>query len=131
MKRKNNNKIFSIFNDFKKILVNKPSLIKMKEELRMMRFKIHPISGDITEFDFNNKKFIEILWILGKLDDLYEKKYKKLSKFDKKLFIQTLTQVFLQIEEQLKKIKFTPKKLFPVSSFLEIEVYKDKQKKIS
>lgn len=129
MKGKNNNKIFAIINDFKKILIEKPPLTKMKEELRMMRFKIHPINGDINGFDFNNQKLIEVLWSFGKLDDLYEKKYKKLSPFEKKLFIKTLTQIVWQLEEQLKQIKLVSNEFSPLSSFLEIEVYKEKPKK--
>lgn len=126
MKRKNNDKLVEIINDFKKIIIEKPSLSQMFEEVRMMKFKIHPIRGDIADLNLKNTPLIEILWRLGKLDDLFQNKYKKLTSKEKRLLIHLLDSLFYQLQEQLNNITFKTDALSSYSSLLEMEIYKEK-----
>ena len=47
----------------------------MFEEVRMMKFKIKPIQGDVSAFNLKNERFIESLWSLGKLDEFFHKEF--------------------------------------------------------
>ncbi len=125
MKRKNNDKLLEIINDFKKIITEKPSLAQMFDEVRMMKFKIHPVSGDISAFNLKNPQVIEILWSLGKLDDLFQNKYNKLSSQDRHLITQVLNSLPHQLEKQLKSINLTKETLSSYTPILEMEVYKE------
>ncbi|MFN4213075.1 MAG: hypothetical protein ACK4FL_03915 [Microgenomates group bacterium] len=127
MRRKNTSKIFELINDFKNILFKKPPLSQMFEEVKMMRFKIHPLSGDINAFNLNNTKLIEILWSLGKLDEFFHHKFKKISTKDKQIFIQTFNKIFWQLQEQLKNVNLKANEFPSDSPLLELEVYKEQK----
>ncbi len=96
----------------------------------MMRFKVHPLHSDTASLILNNGKLIEIFWTLGKIDDLLQNKYKKLSTTNKRLFTQALNEIFFQLEEQLKTVNFKDDVSFN-SPLLELEVYKEHQKKLN
>ena len=50
----------------------------MYEEIRMMKFRIRPLQGNVLSVNLNNEKFIEVLWSMGKLDEFYGDKQNKL-----------------------------------------------------
>lgn len=126
MKKKNNDRLLEIINDLKKIITDKPSLDQMFEEVRMMKFKIHPVDGDISAFNLKKPQIIEVLWSMGKLDELFQNKYKKLSPQNRHLLTQVLKSVFIQLQKQLMSLNLTKETFAPHTSLLEMEVYKEK-----
>ena len=71
MRKKINKDILSLINNIQKIISTKPNTDQMFEEVRMMKFKIKPIQGDLMSFNLKNQHFIESLWSLGKLDEFF------------------------------------------------------------
>lgn len=125
IKTKENGKLFRIINEFKKILLEKPSFSQMFDEVKMMGFKIHPINGDVVHLIHEKDQLVEILWMLGKLDEFLQTKFKKISSRQKQLFIKTLYEIFGQFKDLLKVINVQKERLSSNSSILELEVYKD------
>lgn len=90
----------------KEILEKKPPLAKMKEEVDLMGFSIRPIEGDPQIIkNIDDRQFIETLWTIGKIDLLLEKKFHRLTEAQKKIVLDTLTQ--LQ-EKLILKAKIKP-----------------------
>jgi hypothetical protein len=90
----------------KEILEKKPPLAKMKEEVDLMGFSIRPIEGDPQIIkNIDDRQFIETLWTIGKIDLLLEKKFHRLTEVQKKIVLDTLTQ--LQ-EKLILKAKIKP-----------------------
>ena len=50
------NKPNYLYNIFNNLLKNKPSEQAMFDQVRMMRYKIRPLQGDVSMLDFKNKK---------------------------------------------------------------------------
>ena len=71
--RKNEKKedVISLLSYYQKtVIANKPSLEIMLDEIKMMNFKIRPLSGDFSFINGMDSKLIEMIWNLGKLDQL-------------------------------------------------------------
>lgn len=126
MKKKNSINLASeIYNFQKKILHQKPPLEKMYEEIRMMKFKIRPLQGDISELNFLNKEFIEILWNLGKLDEFFHRERKKLNEKQKEVFLNFFDHLYDKFQSQLNKIELRGEKEDKKSEIIEMEIYKE------
>ena len=102
--KKNPDLIEDIVNFQKELIKNKPSHNIMYEQVRMMRYKIRPLQGDISELNFKNEKFIEILWNLGKLDEFFDKKKKLLDKRQKEIFYGFLDKIYDKLQHQLNHL---------------------------
>ena len=83
----------------------------------MMDFKIHPVSGDISQIGLNNKKLLETVWSLGKLDELFQKEYSHLSAKDKNVFVRIFDGLYRQFQTELS-VNSTP--------VLEMEIFREK-----
>ena len=125
MTKKNNKDIVEIFNNLKKALGNKPPIEKMYEEIRMMRFKIKPISGDISLLQFKDNVLIETLWSLGKLDEIFQREFGALSKNQKEAFFHLFDNLYQQLQGQLNKININPEIKSHLPQILEMEIFKD------
>ncbi|QQG44414.1 MAG: hypothetical protein HYW86_00645 [Candidatus Roizmanbacteria bacterium] len=127
MKKNNGNDIIEMMTHFqKKILEQKPSLDKMFEEIRMMKFKIRPLNGDISLLDLKNNHFIEILWSLGKLDEFFQFQYKKVSVHKRSLFIKLFDEMHDKFQEDLNNLNLKPEKLPSTTSAFEMEIFKER-----
>lgn len=126
MRKKSDGTALEILTNFQKLLAQKPPLTQMFEEVRMMKFKVHPVIGDITNLNFNSVQLIEILWSLGKLDELFQNAYKKLSAADKRLFIAAFDDIYQKLQIQLNSINLKTSKLSAASPFLEMEIFKER-----
>lgn len=126
MKKKNSiNLANEIYNFQRQILHQKPPLKKMYEEIRMMKFKIRPLQGDISELNFLNKEFIEILWNLGKLDEFFHRERKKLNEKQKEVFLNFFDHLYDKFQSQLNKIELRGEKEDKKSEIIEMEIYKE------
>ncbi len=115
--------IFSLVNQLKEILENKPSQKQMFREVEMMHFKIKPLSGDISLLNFKNNQLVEALWGLGKLDEFFRTEFKNASNKEKELFFQMVSQLRGRLENQLRRINFhtSVKK----DQLIEMEIFKE------
>src|SRR3990172_8741130 len=125
MGKKNSRDVLEIFSDLKKILGAKPPIEKMYEEIRMMRFKIKPISGDISLLQLKNRGLIETLWGLGKLDEVFQTEYEKLATDQKEVFFRLFDNLYQQLQNQLNKINVHPEVRSNLPQILEMEIFKD------
>lgn len=131
MGKKTTKDILEMINNFHKSLEKKPTIEKMFEEIKMMKFKIKPIQGNLTEVNLNNKEFIKNLWKLGKLDEFFQKYFNQLSKKEKELFLKIFNDIYQKYQENLSKIKlqWERKNPFEKERILEIEIYKESNNK--
>lgn len=125
MGKKNNQDITDIFGKLKKALGTKPSLEQMYEEIRMMRFKIRPISGDISLLQLKNHQLIETIWGLGKLDEVFQKEYDRLGSGQKEVFFRLFDSLYHQYQEQLNKININKEIKPNLTEVFEMEIFKD------
>lgn len=125
MIKKNGKDVVEIFHELKKVLAAKPSTKVMFEEIRMMKFKIRPISGDVSLLQFDNSRLIETLWSLGKLDETFQKEFQRLSKDQKEVFFRMFDELYLQFQSQLNKISVRPEAKSSIPQMLEMEIFKD------
>jgi UDP-galactopyranose mutase len=94
MPKKTSNDVVEKVTHFQRqILENKPTFVQMYEEIRMMKFKIRPVVGDISVLNLKNSGFIEILWSLGKLDEFFQHEYGKLSYKKRDLFLRLFDEI--------------------------------------
>lgn len=105
MKKKKGD-IFKSLIEFKKnILEKRPSNEKMWQEVRMMRFMIRPLKGDIRLLNQADQQLIEILWGLGKLEEFFQKNYRSLDQKERKVFFQLFDSLYKDYQERLKQIR--------------------------
>src|SRR3989338_10072011 len=125
MTKRNSQDITDIFRKLKKALGTKPTHEKMYEEIRMMRFKIRPISGDISLLQLKNHQLIETLWGLGKLDEVFQKEYDKLGNNQKEVFFSLFDNLYHQLQNQLSKVNIQKETRPNLTQVLEMEIFKD------
>ena len=125
MRKGNKQDVVEIFSKLKKALASKPTIKQMYEDIRMMKFKIRPISGDISLLKLKNLQLIETLWSLGKLDEVFQKEYLRLEKEQKEVFFRLFDNLYLQLQDQLNRIDINTEVKPPLPQVLEMEIFKD------
>lgn len=126
MKRKKTNSIIDELIDFQKSLENKPTVEEMFNQVKMMNFKFKPIQGSLINFNFKNKKFIEALWSLGKLDEFFVKKINSLrSTKEKEKFLNFFSQIYDLYQQKLNSTDLKSiEKQKNIDNILEVEISK-------
>lgn len=104
---------------------NKPKTDRMFAELRMMKFKIKPIQGDLSAVDLKNEKFIETLWSLGKLDEFFKSEYPKLTPKNRQVFLKIFDELHHQYQQELNSINIYKGPVARKNKILELEIYKE------
>jgi len=107
-----------------KVIRGKPSFDEMKEEVKMMRFKIKPLIGNVLSLDFNNKRFIETLWMLGKMDGYFKLYYSQLSKRDREIFLNFFATTYKKFQGRLSRVKLKKLSANLKNNFFEVEIFK-------
>ncbi len=125
MNKKKTKDVVEIFSNFKKVLAAKPSLTEMFADVRMMRFKIKPITGDISILQLKNHRLIETLWSLGKLDEVFQKEYANLSKDQKDVFFKLFDNLYQQFQHELNRISINPELKTRPPHVIEMEIFKE------
>lgn len=101
-KRVGKKDIISFLTDIQKnIILNKPAFEKMKDEVRMMKFQIRPVQGDISIIPVNNPQLIEFLWNLGKLDEAFQKEMPYLSVQDEEIVFKFFENLYDQFHKKI------------------------------
>lgn len=116
-----------------RILANKPEMGEMVYDVRMMNFKIRPISGDITELDYGNNDFIEALWSLGKLDEFFRLEFDSIDLDEKDAFFRMINDLRVNFQNQLRQaniqaVDFQDKSMMQL---FEIEIIKDNNLRVN
>ncbi len=125
MKKKNKIDVLGIIAAFQKdVLDKKPTMDKMTDDVRMMKFKIRPLQGDISLLNLNDTMLIEMLWNLGKLEEFYRNQNKKLTLNQKEIFFRFFDNMYGKFQDQLNKINLRTK-TGRISSTIEMEIFKE------
>lgn len=109
----------------KTVIINKPTLEIMLDEIKMMNFKIRPLSGDFSLINGMDSKLIEMIWNLGKLDQLYREKENLLKSKDRKLFMKFFESIHEKFQKDLGNLKIKNNEQNEPSNILEMEVYRE------
>jgi hypothetical protein len=120
--------ILSLFGNIQKIISSKPAVDQMYQEVRMMKFKIKPIQGDLMSFNLKNQQFIESLWSLGKLDEFFFREVPSLSKKEKEIFMKIFESIYFKYQQQLNQANLQQRKVtLTKTGLLELEIYKERK----
>lgn len=131
MRKKNSGDVFDMIAQFQlNVLNKKPPVAQMYDEVRLMRFKIRPLNGEITTLDLNNNNFIEMLWGLGKLDEFYQGHIEKLPQDQRQIFFRIFDELYQKFQQELNKVNLKKEEIRENSSF-EMEIFKDRTKKFN
>jgi len=109
----------------KELVERRPTLRKMYDDVRMMKFVIRPLQGDITRVDFTDSNLIETLWSLGKLDEFFQKKLRTVPFNQRESFLRLFDTLHQQFQGQLNKLNLKPEKNI-TSPTLEMEIFKQR-----
>ena len=116
---------------FQMLVKNNPPINQMYEEIRMMKFRIRPLQGNVLSVNLNNEKFIEVLWSMGKLDEFYQSEFSSLTPKNKQLFIKIFEDLHIQFQEELNRVNLLKGRYSKKPQTLEMEIYKEKNKKVN
>lgn len=99
----------------------------MVDDVRMMRFKIRPVTGDIGALNFDNTQFIETLWSLGKLDEFFHEHISSLSKDEKQIFFRLFDGLYQEYQNKLSKINIKSEEFeIDRDANFEVEIFREK-----
>ncbi|MFA5136030.1 MAG: hypothetical protein WC489_01400 [Patescibacteria group bacterium] len=130
MKKKNQRDVMLLLEVFQKnVLQNKPAHEEMIAEIHLMRFKIKPLQGDVSDVNFYDKRFIETLWSLGKLDEFFQRQYPLLNKNDRTVFYTYFDSMQKKFQEDLNKLHLKQTQQVHGQQILEMEIFKERVKK--
>lgn len=129
--KKGKGNILRLLEEFQRVITPKPSTEQMYEEIRMMKFKIRPLQGDITLLNLNDSQLIEALWNLGKLDDFFHKEYKKVPQREKQYFLDIFQNLSQKLQSNLNALRLKKEKLQDRQAILEMEIFKEEPLKKS
>lgn len=128
MRKKTISKILELFTGFRKDLEIKPPVNVMYDEIRMMRFKIRPLQGDITLLNLKNERLIETLWQLGKLDDFFQREFKRLSNPQQEIFFNFFEELHSKLQHDLNYVSLRAGRVSPpIPSVFEMEITKERK----
>lgn len=130
MRKKTSKDVISLFGNIQKVISSKPNIDQMFEDVRMMKFKVKPIQGDLMAFNLKNENFIESLWSLGKLDEFFYKEVPSLSKKEKEFFMKIFDSLYFKYQQQLNQSNLQQRKVnLSKTGLLELEVFKERKLK--
>ncbi len=125
MKKRKPIDVLGIIANFQKdVLGNKPSRNQMADDVRMMKFKIRPLQGDVSLLNLNDSTLIEMLWNLGKLEEFYSQQSRGLNFNQREIFLRFFDNMYGQFQDQLNKINLRSK-TEKASSTIEMEIFKE------
>ncbi len=130
MKKKNQHDVLHLLEQFqKKVLTNKPNYEQMIVDVRMMQFKIKPLKGDLSQINFLDKDFVEIVWSLGKLEEFFHLQYPKLPKKFQETFFNYFDTLQRKFQDDLNRLNLKGEQKKEPPSPLEMEIFKERIKK--
>lgn len=79
-----------------------PTREEMLEDIKLMKFKIKPLSGDINNINGVDNSFIESLWRIGRIDLILKTHFNKLSDEEKASVVQFLKHLEEKTEDGVR-----------------------------
>jgi len=132
MDKKNKMDVVEMMSTFQNtILNNKPNEKDMYDEVRMMRFKVKPVHGDLSVLNINNHHFMEILWSLGKMDEFFQANADSLSQDEKSTFMRVFDGMYKNFQTELNSISIKSENADTEQTALEMEIFKEKPLQIN
>jgi len=129
MKKRNQQDALQLLEIFQKsVLQNKPPLIEMISEIRMMKFKIKPIQGDFSRVNFNDHELINILWSLGKMDEFFQSQFPTLKVGQRNTFFNYFDSLQRKFQDDLNKLNLREGHSTIKPSVLEMEIFKERSR---
>jgi hypothetical protein len=126
MKTGNKTDLYETIRSFQQTtLAKKPTLDEMISEVRLMNFKIRPVSGNISTLDFKNMEFIDALWSLGKLDEFFRIEFQNIEDNDKDIFFRLVEEMRTNLQQRLNKSQLIKTVTREEQLFFEIEIFKE------
>ena len=130
MRKKSNTDVIEIVSKFQKnILENKPSDDQMYQDVRMMKFKVKPVLGDISILNLKNNTLIEILWSLGKIDEFFQNQSDKLDDTEREVFYKLLDTIYENYQDRLNTVDLKKESMSQSATGFEMEIFKEKTPK--
>jgi hypothetical protein len=106
---------------------DKPTKEVMMEDIKMMNFKVKPVSGDIFSLTKKDIGFVESLWKLGKVEEMVADKLDNLEENEKDIFFNYLDDLQVRTQQEIAvAISQLSKKEQKKMEFLELEIFKEK-----
>lgn len=131
MSKRKKSRLIDIINSIQEnVVYKKPPFNEIKEEVKMMQFKIRPLIGNVLSLDFNNQYFIETLWMLGKMDGYFDLYYSQLSKKDKQVFLNFFLATYKKFQGRLNQVRFKRNSANLRTNFFEMEIFKKLSKQL-
>lgn len=78
-----------------------PNREQMLHEVKMMNFKIRPVSGDIFKLAKQNNNLMESLWRIGKIEDVVMRAYDNLDRRELKTFFNYMDHLEAQMQYKI------------------------------
>ena len=128
MKAKKEEKLIEILNNFQRNINSLPPFEKIKEEVKMMSFKIKPLRGDVSMLSFlDNKEMMSALWKIGKLEEFFTSLAKHRKKPERAMINNFMGSLKTKIDNELNQVKLRFEKARSNSpSFFEMEIIKER-----
>jgi len=123
MRKKSN--LALIFKKLYSILTKKPTLKKMMTDIKMMKFKISPIVGNIEDLRPYHKEFTKLLWYLGKAEEVINEDFNKLSQEDKIIFLEAWESFSSKLQKDFFSTRLNSNRIAFGNILLEIEIFRD------
>lgn len=105
-----------------------PSTQLMIDEIKMMRFKIRSVQGDIDFLTKKNHGFITALWKIGKIDEIVSIEAQQLDEEEKKIFFNYIESQQYNMQKELHvNLPATSHTSQNQVAILEIEIVKERK----
>lgn len=100
---------------------------QMIEEIKMMKFKIRPISGDVFYLIAHDMGFLESIWRLGKIEEIVSQSFKRLDARQKDILSKYLDDLEWRAQQKIiSSIENLPYIDQNKVRLIQLEVFKDK-----
>ena len=97
----------------------------MHEDIRLMQFRIRPIEGDITKIDVGNETFVEMLWSLGKLDEIFQERFYEITDKNRETIFHIFEKLYDEYQSRLNKATYRKENTVGPGPKLEMEIYRE------
>lgn len=97
----------------------------MVEEVQMMNFKVRPLQGDIAVLNLKNRQLLEVLWSLGKLEEIFHKEISRVPADQKESFFTMFDNLQNKLEGELNKLSLKNERIAKTSAMFEMEIIKE------
>jgi hypothetical protein len=125
MTNKNRIDIIDSLNQIKKILFAQPDYQKMRDEIRMMGFKVKPLVGNVAEVNLQDLRLMEIIWRLGKLEEFFIRDFDKIPVKQQQSFLRIFEMVKKHLQDSLTRLDIRQNNPQNFSPWVEMEIIKE------